>query len=144
MKYAVSACLMGENCKYSGGNNFHKALYEFLKDKEYLCVCPEVLGGLATPRACCEIVNNKIMNSEGVECTDAFVHGANLALDIIKKARADIVILQPRSPSCGIEMIYDGTFSGRLIAGSGVFAKLLSAEGIPTIQPDELQTLSSK
>lgn len=72
----VSACLLGENCKYSGGNNANGLLIDYLKDKEYISVCPEVMGGLPTPRACCERVKDRVINNLGEDVTEAFIEGA--------------------------------------------------------------------
>ena len=119
MKYAVSSCLLGVNCKYNGGNNASSELIDYLKEHEVLQVCPEVLGGLPTPRACAEISGEYIMNT--------------LALAQIHEFQPDLVILQPRSPSCGKGIIYDGSFQNRLVEGDGMFARLLLDEGIPVM-----------
>src|SRR5574344_1508937 len=112
----VSACLLGKNCKYNGGNNYDEKLNEFLKDKKVVSVCPEVLGGLPTPRAPSEIVNGVVTNNAGVVVDKQFRSGAEKALDVVLKSNADYVVLQPRSPSCGVNQIYDGTFSKKLVS----------------------------
>lgn len=117
MKYAVSSCLLGVNCKYNGGNNASSELIDYLKEHEVLQVCPEVLGGLPTPRACAEISGEYIMNTEGEDVTAQFKKGAALALAQIREFQPDLVILQPRSPSCGKGIIYDGSFQNRLGGG---------------------------
>lgn len=124
MKYAISACLMGVNCKYNGGNNACKELIGFMKDKEYVCVCPEVSGGLPIPRASCEIRHGRIWNTEGKDMTYFFVKGAELEMKKMKEQRVTTVVLQSRSPSCGKGEIYDGNFSGVLKKGNGIFAQL--------------------
>lgn len=134
----VSACLLGENCKYNGGNNDSKAVHEFVKNCKVIPVCPEVLGGLPVPRCPSELVNGVVMNARG-ECVDRqFKEGAAKALTIGKENGAELAILQSRSPSCGVLEIYDGTFSGKKIPGQGVFAQLLQREGIPMIDAEEL------
>ena len=115
MKYAVSACLMGINCKYDGGNNEHIKLQEFLKDKEYILICPEVAGGMSVPRIPCEIKNGVVLNRHGEDMSEYFRLGAQKELQKLKKHKIDVVILQPRSPSCGIGQIYDGSFTKTLI-----------------------------
>ena len=138
MKIAVSACLLGENCKYNGGNNFHAKLAEFLKDHEVIGVCPEVLGGLPTPRRSSEIVDGIVRHKDGTNVDLEFHRGAELALEIVKKQNAELVILQSRSPSCGVATIYDGTFSKTLIPGDGIFVKLLKENGIRVMDVAEL------
>ena len=130
MKIAVSACLLGENCKYNGGNNYNEKLAEFLKGHEVIGVCPEVLGGLPTPRNSSEIVDGVVRHKDGTSVDAEFRKGAELALEIVKKNNVELVILQSRSPSCGVDIIYDGTFSKTLIPGDGVFVKLLKENGI--------------
>ncbi len=138
MKIAVSACLLGENCKYNGGNNFHEKLAEFLKGHEVVGVCPEVLGGLPTPRKSSEIVEGTVRHKDGTNVDLEFHKGAELALEIVKKHNAELVILQSRSPSCGVGIIYDGTFSKTLIPGDGIFVKLLKENGIRVMDVAEL------
>ena len=123
MKVLVSACLLGEDCKYSGGNNRDERVLAFLRDHEAVPVCPEVLGGLPVPRP--------PVDAE-------FRRGAALALERAREEGAGLAILQPRSPSCGVRQIYDGTFSGRRIDGQGVFARLLLESGFSVVEPEDL------
>ena len=129
MKIMVSACLLGENCKYNGGNNRNPELLRLLSGHEIIPVCPEVLGGLPTPRIPAEIVNGTVVNREGVSVDDAFRYGAKKALEIAMQEKPDLIVLQSRSPSCGVKEIYDGTFSGKLIPGHGVFAEMALQAG---------------
>lgn len=139
MKIMVSACLLGENCKYSGGNNYSEKVMKYIEGHEVVPVCPEVLGGLPTPRTPAEIVDNIVMNQDGV-CVDAeFRKGARLALQMAKEQQVELVILQSRSPSCGTKQIYDGTFSKKLIPGQGVFAELLSENNIKTLDVEDIE-----
>lgn len=137
MKYAISACLMGICCKYSGGHNANAVLQTFLKDKDYITVCPEVTGGLPIPRACSEIVNGRVMNTEGEDVTYFFEHGAEKELRRLLEENVEVVILQPRSPSCGNGKVYDGTFQGKLIDGDGIFTQLCKKQGIEVWNSEE-------
>ena len=129
MKIMVSACLLGENCKYNGGNNRNEKLLQLLSGHIVIPVCPENLGGLPTPRSPAEIVNGDVTNQEGVSVNTAFRQGAEKALQIANQVKPDLIILQSRSPSCGTNQIYDGTFSGRLIPGQGIFASMAQEAG---------------
>ena len=122
MKILVSACLVGDNSKYYGGNNHNERLVVYLADFEVVKVCPEVLGGLPTPRAPAEIQKGQVVNTEGRNVTKEFEAGALRAFEIVEKENTDLIILQSRSPSCGIKQIYDWTFSGKKIPGQGLFA----------------------
>ena len=129
----MSACLLGERCKYSGGHNFSEAVAAFVRGHEVIPVCPEQLGGLPTPRVPAEIVGGTVMNRDGENVDAAFRLGAERAFH-----RADLAVLQPRSPSCGVGWIYDGTFTGALTPGDGVFAALLRERGVPAVPAAEL------
>ena len=138
MKIAVSACLLGENCKYNGGNNYSDKLAKFLEGHEVVGVCPEVLGGLPTPREAAEIVDGIVKRKDGISVDKEFRKGAERALKIVKEQNVDLVILQSRSPSCGVNVIYDGTFSKTMISGDGVFVRLLKEGGIRAIDVAEI------
>ena len=138
MVIGVSACLLGENCKYSGGNNYSERVMEYIKGHEVVSICPEVLGGLPIPRDPAEIVDGVVKHKDGSSVDKEFRDGAKKALEILKDKGAELVILQSRSPSCGVDSIYDGTFSGKLIPGNGVFVELLKAEGFNVIDVEEL------
>ena len=129
MKVGVSACLVGKNTKYDGGNNYNKYVLEYLKDKEVVLLCPEVFGGLPTPRIPSEQINDKVINSNNEDVTKQFVDGANEALKRLQQQNVNVVILKERSPSCGYKKVYDGTFSKTIIDGNGVFAKLAIENG---------------
>ncbi len=129
-KILVSACLLGCNCKYNGGNNTTQDIIK-LRDKYELAeFCPEVAGGLKIPRSPSEIKLGKVVNAEGEDVTEYFKRGAELALVKCRKENIKTAILKERSPSCGSEFIYDGTFSGRTVEGAGVTTVLLKSEGI--------------
>lgn len=145
MKILVSACLLGINCKYNGGNNCNEKVTALADDHELVPVCPEVLGGLPTPRVPSEIVRSPlnggagvVTNAEGVVVDDEFRAGAEEALRIAKARSVDFAILQSRSPSCGARQVYDGTFTRTLRPGRGVFAEALSAAGIRIVDVEDL------
>ena len=138
MKILVSACLVGDNCKYNGGNNLNERLVEFLAAHEVVKVCPEVLGGLLTLRAPAEIQKGQVVNREGRNVTKEFEAGALRAFEIVEKEKPDMIILQSRSPSCGIKQIYDGTFSGNKIPGHGVFAELCIKAGYKVLDIEDI------
>lgn len=138
MKIVVSACLLGENCKYSGGNNRNERLLALLCGHEVIPVCPEVLGGLPVPRIPAEIVDGVVKNRDGFSVDQEFRRGAAAALDICIREKPDLVILQPRSPSCGVGTVYDGTFSGKLVPGNGVFAALASENGFRVANVEQI------
>ena len=138
MKIMVSACLLGEKCKYSGGDNYSEKVTEFVRGHEVIPVCPEVAGGLSVPRDPCEIVNGVVTDCNGVSKDREFRTGAGICLKQAIAEKVDAVVLQSRSPSCGVKQIYDGSFSGRLIEGMGVFAKLLADNGIRVIDVSDI------
>ena len=130
MKLMVSACLLGDNVKYNGGNNQNDNLIAFLKKHDVIKVCPEVMGGLLIPRVASEINGNMVLNKEGNNVTDYFDKGAKNVLELAKKEKIEVAILKERSPSCGSEYIYDGTFSNQIIKGEGITTKLLKENNI--------------
>lgn len=127
---AVSECLLGVNCKYNGGNNEHSVLKEYIKNKDYIAICPEVLGGLSIPRIPCEIVGDKVLSQDGQDFTRQYEEGAKKALQLCKRYGVTSAILQSRSPSCGCGTIYDGTFSKTKIQGDGIAVRRLKEHGI--------------
>ena len=137
MKVIVSACLAGDNCKYKGGNNLNQKMMDFLRSHEIIKVCPEVLGGLPIPRPSAKIVEGQVMNTQGKNITKEFTLGAQRAFEIVTKENPDLIILQSRSPSCGIKQIYDGSFSGRKILGHGLFASLCIEAGYKVLDIED-------
>lgn len=147
----VSACLLGENCKYSGGNNKSQNVINFLRDKQYIAVCPEQLGGLLTPRDPSEILTYKtkdgndvlkgqteVISNKGMNVTENFVKGAKKTLKIAQENKATIAILKSKSPSCGFKQIYDGTFSKNKICGMGVTAAILNDKNIQILDENDI------
>lgn len=142
-KLLISACLAGENCKYSGGNNFigETALASLGDKYELVSVCPEVMGGLSTPRCPCERIGARVMNERGEDVTAQFKAGAELTADICERQGVKKALLKEKSPSCGSGRIYDGTFSHTVIAGDGVTAQRLRALGIALYGESEIEKL---
>ena len=136
----VSGCLLGHDCKYNGGNNLNKDVVEFVEGRSYVAVCPESAGGLRSPRPPAEQIvmdgGIKVMDKEGKDLTFEFDAGASRCLvDALEYAFRhgeviDAAILKANSPSCGVGAVYDGTFSGTLTEGDGVFARKLMDMGI--------------
>lgn len=139
MKIAVSACLVGKNTKYDGTNNYNKAVMEYLKDKEYILICPEVTGGLPTPRVPSERVNDKVINKENIDVTHNFIIGASKTIEELKKQNIELVIVKSKSPSCGYKQIYDGSFTGTIIEGNGVFTELAVKNGLKILTEKDIE-----
>lgn len=132
-KILVSGCLLGLNCKYDGGNNYSKEIDEFLKDYDVIPICPEIMGGLPTPRVGSERSGNKVITKDGQDVTEQYKKGAEETLFLAKKYNVKKALLKLRSPSCGSGKIYDGTFTHTVIDGNGVTAELLKNNGIEII-----------
>lgn len=137
MKVLVSACLLGRNCKYSGGNNYHPGVAEFLKDKEIIEVCPEVLAGLGIPRTPIEIVNGELRDRNGSSVDARLRTAVAQILEQLTGEEIECAILQSRSPTCGVRQVYDGSFSGKLVSGSGVFAQALMEVGYRVMDAED-------
>ena len=138
MKFMVSACLMGENCKYNGGNNRNDKVIRLMAGNDVVSVCPEQMGGLPTPRVPAEIKNGIVTAKDGRIVDGEFRTGAVKCLEIAECERPDLIILQSRSPSCGVKQRYDGTFSGTLVNGFGVTAQLLIEHGFRVIDVEDI------
>ena len=132
-KILVSACLLGINCKYNGENNYSDEVIDFLKDYEIIPVCPEILGGLSTPRKPSEIKENKIYTIDKKDVTKNYQKGAEETLKIAKLLGVKKALLKAKSPSCGNGLIYDGTFNNKLIEGDGITTQLLKENDIEVI-----------
>ena len=138
MTILVSACLLGENCKYNGGNNFAPAVVEFLKGREVLTICPEMMAGMGCPRTPIEIVDGVLMDRDGNNVDEAMRNAVAQAMEVIRKENIQCAILQSRSPTCGVNQVYDGTFSGKLISGSGIFAQALKEAGYQVLDAEDI------
>ena len=139
----ISACLVGINCKYNGGNNLNEKALELVKNGEAIPICPEQLGGLSTPRNPSEIriINNKrcVINNKNEDVTNQFVRGAEEVLKLAKELNVEKVILQSRSPSCGVGKIYSGNFDKQLIDGNGILAQMLIDNGIEVVDIEDYE-----
>lgn len=137
----VSSCLLGLACRYDGQAKKYPEVESFLKGKAYLAVCPEQMGGLSTPRKPCEIISMNpisIQTEDGIDCTQSFLKGVDEVEKLMTYQQIELAILKAKSPSCGSNMIYDGTFSRRLIAGQGVLASYLSKQGIKVLSEENI------
>ena len=142
-KLLVSACLLGVNCKYSGGNNAlpREQLTALEKKYRLVPVCPERDGGLPTPRIPSERRGERVINRAGEDVTEAFRRGAALALETARREECRIALLKERSPSCGSGAIYDGSFTGTVIPGDGVTAQRLKDMGVRVYDEDHIDDL---
>jgi uncharacterized protein YbbK (DUF523 family) len=134
----VSACLAGFSCRYDGAATPHPAVLSLVERGLAVPVCPEQLGGLPTPRDPVELVGGRAVSRKGVDVTAQFEAGARKALAIGRERGCARAVLKSRSPSCGRGKVHDGTFSGRLVPGDGLFAALLAAQGVAVVTDEEL------
>lgn len=137
MKIIVSACLLGRNCKYNGGNNFDPKVAEFMEGKEVIPVCPEELAGLGIPRPPIEIVHGEVRRKDGTSVDAAVREAIEKILAQVKDEPIQCAILKSRSPTCGVRQVYDGTFSGALVDGSGLLAQALKDAGYTVLDAEE-------
>ena len=138
-KIIVSACLLGENCKYSGGNNFDPRVAAFAEGRKVIPVCPEVLAGLGIPRTPIEIRDGAVVSRDGVNVDAAIRRAVAQILEQLKDADIECAILKARSPTCGVHQIYDGTFTGTLVDGAGVLAQALKDAGYIVLDNEDLE-----
>lgn len=144
----ISACLLGLKTKYNGKSNYNELLINYSHLGRYIPVCPEQLGGLSTPREPCEIIwwfkdcvsinSPKVISQSGRDTTANFISGAEQVLHISRSFPVSAAILKENSPSCGVNMIYDGTFTKKLAHGAGVTSALLKKESIPVYSEKEI------
>lgn len=149
-KVLISACLLGERCRYDGAskpNTVAQRLFAAHRDR-MVPVCPELLGGLPQPRTASEIDTAseelRVLGAAGEDRTEAFIQGAQLCRYIAEEANCRIAILKAKSPSCGSGLIYDGSFTGALVPGNGVAAILLKQIGITVIDEHRLEQLADE
>lgn len=138
----VSACLLGVQCKYSGGDNLCPQVAALRERFQLIPVCPEQLGGLPTPRAPAERRGDQIITKDGRDVTAEYQKGAEEALKLARLFDCQAAVLKARSPSCGCGEIYDGTFSGTRVPGDGVTAALLRENGLKLWTEDDLDKIA--
>ena len=139
MKIMVSACLAGKNCKYNGGNNRNEKVLKLMADNKVITVCPEQMGGLPTPRVPSEIKDGVVTARDGRIVDKEFRIGAAKCMETAVREKPDLIVLQSRSPSCGVKQRYDGTFTGTLVDGPGVTAQLLMEHGFRCVDVEDLE-----
>lgn len=137
----MSACLIGEKVRYNAEHKLiHHVIFErWLKEGRFISICPENSGGLPTPRPPSEIIGKKVFAKTGEDVTLQFQLGAQAALKLCKEHSIRIAVLKSKSPSCGVNEIYDGTFSGKVISGFGITAKLLKKNGVAVFTEDQIE-----
>ena len=138
MKIMISACLAGKNCKYNGGNNRNEKVLQLMVEHEVITVCPEQMGGLPTPRVPSEIKDGVVKARDGRIVDKEFRAGAAKCLEIAIHEKPDLIVLQSRSPSCGVTQRFAGTFTGTLMDGPGVTAQLLMENGFRCVDVADL------
>ena len=138
MKIMISACLTGKNCKYNGGNNRNEKVVKLMEENDVILVCPEQMGGLPTPRVPSEVRDSVVITRDGRNVDSEFRAGAAKCLEIATQEQPDLIVLQSRSPSCGVKQRYDGTFTGTLTDRAGVTAQLLMENGFKCVDVEEV------
>lgn len=141
MNILVSACLLGVECRYNGKGVLSPEVRELMGSHHLIPVCPEIMGGLATPRTPAERSGERVVARDGEDVTAAYERGAAQVLALARLYGCRAAILKERSPSCGSGQIYDGTFSGRLVQGEGVCAWLLKENGIKVYGESRVRNL---
>ena len=148
MKIAVSACLLGRNCRYDGSSKPCQEAIALSDCHEVVPICPECAAGLRIPHAPNEIVAGapelRVVDSEGRDNTEAFVRGARLTLERVLGEGCELAVLKSKSPSCGVGLVYDGTFSGTLVPGYGVAAQMLADAGVRVVDEGGLEGLAGE
>ena len=134
----ISACLLGIRCRYDGKEKPCQKAIELFQQGGLIPVCPEILGGLSTPRTPAERQTNKVLTKDGKDVTEQFNRGADEALKIAQLAGATKAILKAKSPSCGYGKIYNGTFTNTQVKGNGIFAEKCRQSGIEVQTEEEL------
>lgn len=139
----ISACLLGVRCRYDGESKPLSAevLAALMEKYELIPVCPEVFGGLSTPRNPSERRGSRVVMNSGEDVTAQYTRGAEETLRLARLFSCKTAVLKERSPSCGSGEIYDGTFGGKLTAGSGVTAELLKSQDIAILGESEIRKL---
>jgi len=140
----MSACLLGVNCRYSGDGKLLEGVERLMEVAEIIPVCPEILGGLTTPRVPAERVGDKVIAKDGTDVTVQYHRGASESLYLAKLFSAQYALMKERSPSCGYGVIYDGSFAGRKVPGMGVTAEALRAMGVAVFDERQIDELMKR
>ena len=140
----ISACLLGHPCRYDGRSKPCGKVMALAEEYNLIPICPEVLGGLPTPRVPSEIVGDRVLMRDGRDVTENYRRGAERALEIAAENGCTVAILKSRSPSCGKGEVYDGTFSGTLTDGDGIATKMLSDAGILVLTEETFESFLRK
>lgn len=140
-KIIISACLLGDKCKYNGKDNYQKEIEELKQYYDIVPICPETMGGLQIPRDPSEIYKERVISKKGKDVTKNFIAGKNQVINIVKYLHIKKAILKENSPSCGSNFIYDGTFTNKLIPGSGITAKALKELGVIVYTEADIEKL---
>ena len=138
MKILVSACLLGENCKYNGGNNHCPPVIALAEGREVIPVCPEMKAGYGCPRTPIEIVDGVLYDRDGNNVDASMRRAIEELLQSIRQEDIEYAVLKSRSPTCGVKQVYDGTFSGKLVDGMGLFAQALYDAGYRVIDSEDI------
>lgn len=141
MNILISACLLGVNCRYNGEGQIVKHIDELIEKYNLIPVCPEIYGGMSTPREPSERIGEHVISKSGKDVTEHFKRGANEIMKLAQLYQCRYAILKERSPSCGYGEIYDGTFSGKLIEGNGILAEMLLKSGVTIISESRIKEL---
>ena len=140
-KILVSACLLGEKCRYDGKSKPCGSVIKLSEKFDLVPICPEVFGGLPTPRIPAEIVDGAVLRKDGVDVTNNYKIGAQKALDIAIQNNIKIAVLKEKSPSCGKDIIHNGKFDGELSRGNGITVNLFLKHGINVYKESEVDKL---
>ena len=141
MNILVSACLLGASCRYDGKSKPNEEVIKLMNKHNLIPFCPEVMGGLPTPRIPSEVVRDKVLNEKGEDVTAQYKKGAEEALKIAKMYNCKYAILKEKSPSCGKGKIHNGKFDGGYIEGNGITARLFIENGIKVLGESEINCL---
>lgn len=140
-KIIVSACLLGDKCKYDGHSNYVPLIKQLREKFDIIPICPEVNGGMSTPRTPSEIQGDRVVNQKGKDVTKYFDKGVQYVLGAVKYFDVQIAVLKEKSPSCGVNKIYDGSFNGKLIDGQGWLTRELTKLGVKIYSEDQIEEL---
>ena len=140
MRVAISACLLGAPVRYDGGSKPIDEVIELAEKVDVVRVCPETASGLPVPRPPAEQLDGRVLLADGRDVTEDFSRGAQKCLDVVRRSPVSLAVLKAKSPSCGVGLVYDGTYSGRLVPGQGVFAERLEKEGVCVVTEDTVRS----